>query len=197
MQVSVAFRQMDTSEPLQSYATRKLENVLAKYLIGQDVQSQVVFSVERFWHIANFTITINGWTVKAVERSENMYSSVDLALDKLDRQLRRVKDRFRSHKPNGRERRFTMGVLAPSAPTEPPVEAAEEQDAAAPTPVTVVKHETYVAPYMTAEEAVLQLGLRGAEFFVFTNSESERINIIHRRHDGGYGLIDAEPPQDS
>lgn len=194
MQVSVAFRQMDTSSALQTYATRKLESVLSKHITGQNVQSQIVFSVERFWHIANFTINVNGLTVKAVEKNENMYASVDLALDRLERQLRRYKERIREHKPAERERQFTMNVLASPAVEEPAAEASED---AAPrveeSPMSVVKRETYTAPYLSPEEALMQLHLRDAQFFVFTHKDTERINILHRRGDGSYGLIDAEP----
>lgn len=196
MQVSVAFRHMDTSNALQSYATRKLETILSKHINGQNVQAQIVFSVERFWHIANFTITVNGLTVKAVEKTENMYASVDLALDRLERQLRRYKERIRTHKPSERERQFTMNVLA-----SPELEEPETSDAAADadaipveeSPMAVVKQETYSAPYLTPEEALMQLHLRDAQFFVFTHKETERINILHRRGDGSYGLIDADP----
>ena len=193
MQVSVAFRQMDTSSALQTYATRKLESVLSKHITGQNVQSQIVFSVERFWHIANFTINVNGLTVKAVEKNENMYASVDLALDRLERQLRRYKERIRAHKPAERERQFTMNVLASPAAEEPATETAEAAPTVEETPMSVVKRETYTAPYLSPEEALMQLHLRDAQFFVFTHKETERINILHRRGDGSYGLIDAEP----
>lgn len=195
MQVSVAFRQLDTSAALQTYATRKLESILNKHVHGQDVSAQVVFSVERFWHIANFTITVNGLTVKSVERTENMYASVDLALDRLERQLRRYKERIRSHKPADRERLFTMNILAPQA-DEPAADVdASAEDSAAPAPaaMNVIKQETYSAPFMTPEEALMQLHLRDAQFFVFTHKETERINILHRRGDGSFGLIDADP----
>lgn len=196
MQVSVAFRHMDTSSALQQHATRKLESILSKHITGQNVQAQIVFSVERFWHIANFTINVNGLTVKSVEKSENMYASVDLALDRLERQLRRYKERIRSHKPSDKERMFTMNILA--SPTAEPAEksidaAAPTQEPVAEAPMSVVKQETYAAPYLSPEEALMQLHLRDAQFFVFTHRETERINILHRRGDGSYGLIDADP----
>lgn len=195
MQVSVAFRQMDTSSALQSYATRKLESVLSKHITGQNVQSQIVFSVERFWHIANFTINVNGLTVKAVEKNENMYASVDLAVDRLERQLRRYKERIRAHKPAERERQFTMNVLASPASSEEPAAVAPSTttNSVEEPAMSVVKRETYTAPYLSPEEALMQLHLRDAQFFVFTHKETERINILHRRGDGSYGLIDAEP----
>lgn len=200
MQVSVAFRHMDTSNALQSYATRKLESILSKYITGQDVQSQIVFSVERFWHIANFTISVNGLTIKGIERTENMYASVDLALDRLERQLRRYKERIRAHKPSAQERLFRMNVLASPLPEDERADVApnsEPREETSPadieSPMAVIKQETYSAPYLSPEEALMQLHLRDAQFFVFTHKETERINILHRRADGSYGLIDADP----
>lgn len=193
MQVSVAFRHMDTSDSINDYATSKLKHVADKYINGQDTDAQVVFSVEKFWHIANFTIVVNGLTVKATERTENMYSSIDLAMDRLERQLKRYKERIRSHKPSSRNRQFTMGVLAPDEDADNDLDdddGVSEELFAPSTPVTVVKHERYEAPYLSPQEAVMQLNLRSAPFFVFTHVETERINIIHRRDDGGYGLID-------
>lgn len=199
MQVSVAFRHMDTSNALQGYATRKLDAILSKYITGQNVQSQIVFSVKRFWHIANFTIKVNGLTIKAIEQTENMYASVDLALARLERQLRRYKERIRSHKPPAQERLFTMNVLASALPEEEqevaPNAAADVDVSPEETesPMSVIKQETYSAPYLSPEEALMQLHLRDAQFFVFTHKDTERINILHRRADGSYGLIDADP----
>ena len=190
MLVNVSFRHMDASPAIQQYASDKLQHVVAKYVHGEDIDSQITFSVEKFWHIVNFTININGLTVKSVEKTEDMYSSVDLALEKVERQMRRYKSKIRSHRPDNRQRNFRMQVVAPSeadAQTENPTEAVAEP------PVQTLKAETYTAPFMKVDDAIMQLELRGAQFFVFTNEESERVNIVHRRDDGNFGLIEAEP----
>lgn len=211
MQVSVAFRHMDASDAVQSYASEKLQNIVKKYVQGMDVDSQVVFSVERYQHIANFTINVNGLTVKSVEKSDNMYSSIDLALDKVDRQMKRFKAKIRSHRPDARQRSFTMQVIASAeaAEAEAEAEAAADFDAAiamsvpsdtevagnkatGAAAITTVRREQYAAPYLSPEQAIVQLELRHAEFFVFTNEETEHISIIYKRDDGNYGLIEPE-----
>lgn len=127
MNANVSFRNMDSSSSLRSYATDKLERICDKYVQGK-VDASVVMTVEKFWHIANFTLKIKNLTVKGQERSEDMYSSIDLALDKIEKQLRRHKDRLRDHKPtNGDARMFRMGVLSPLSPLEP--QEAEEEAA--------------------------------------------------------------------
>lgn len=113
MNANVSFRNMDSSTSLRDYATDKLEKICDKYVQGK-VDASVVMTVEKFRHIANFTLQIKNLTVKGEERSEDMYSSIDMALDKIERQLRRHKDRLRDHQPtNGQAKMFKMGVLAP------------------------------------------------------------------------------------
>lgn len=201
MQVNVAFRHMDPSESVQNYASSKLEHVVAKYVSGEDVDSQITFSVEKFWHIVNFTLNINGLTVKSVEKTDDMYSSIDLALDKIERQVKRYRSKIRDHRPDLRHRSFTMKVLAPivaedseenlEVTQETPV-VSESPAVAAPETSPPVKLEQYTAPFMKISEAMMQLDLRHSQFFVFTNEETERINIIYRRDDGLFGLIEAE-----
>lgn len=220
MQVSVAFRHMDASEAVQRYASDKLQNIVKKYVQGMDIDSQIVFSVERYQHIANFTINVNGLTVKSVEKSENMYSSIDLALDKVDRQMKRFKNKIRSHRPDARQRSFTLQVIAAAEADEPnadaearadfdaamamnapevtPGEISSDQDAVASDDqgshavITTLRREQFTAPYLSPDQAILQLELRNAPFFVFTNRESEHLCIVYKRDDGNFGLIEPE-----
>lgn len=219
MNANVSFRHMDSSPALRDYALDKLERVVDKYVHGR-VEADIVLSVEKFRHIANFTVQIKNLTVKGDSSSEDMYSSVDLALDKIERQLRRHKDRIRSHKPSngGRAKPFRMSVVAPT-PEEPsevydedfvedyeaypapePPEEVEEADDGQETvgsfetshgQIDVARQRDYEARSMSLEEAVLQLDLmEDREFFVFTSNESDTINIIYRRSDGKFGLIE-------
>ncbi len=219
MNANVSFRNMDSSSSLRSYATDKLERICDKYVQGK-VDASVVMTVEKFWHIANFTLKIKNLTVKGQERSEDMYSSIDLALDKIEKQLRRHKDRLRDHKPtNGDARMFRMGVLSPLSPLEP--QEAEEEAAGViydsefeedyeryPEPkedekteraevvntargqVTILRQEMYEAKPMNIDEAVLQLELLDRPFFVFTNAKTEGINVVYWRDDKKIGLIE-------
>ena len=225
MNANVSFRNMDSSTSLRSYATDKLERICDKYVQGK-VDASVVMTVEKFWHIANFTLQIKNLTVKGQERSEDMYSSIDLALDKIEKQLRRHKDRLRDHKPtNGEAKMFKMGVLTPLSPPkigDPPLnfeaghyDSEFEEDyelypgpdeetgaedgevdkttivATANGDVKVLRQEQYEAKPMTVDEAVLQLELmEDRQFFVFTNADSDNINVVYRRDDQHIGLIE-------
>lgn len=203
MQVNVSFRHMDVSPAVQQYASDKLQHVVSKYVQGEDIDSQITFSVEKFWHIVNLTLNINGLTLKSSEKTEDMYSSIDLALEKVERQVRRYKSKIRSHRPDARDRSLSMHVVA--APTEPAQdadatdaepaveEATEHVEISAGSGVTTLQVENLTAPFMTSEKAIMALELRDSPFFVFTNEGTERINIIYRLDDGNFGLIDAEP----
>lgn len=209
MQVNVAFRHMDPSPAVTRYASEKLQHVVNKHVSGMDTDSQVVFSTERFLHVANFTININGMTVKCVEKNEDMYASIDLALEKIERQVKRFKNRIRSHRPDARQRRFTMQVIAPAgaepledeatvaadeiaAASVAPVEATETHVNGAAPAVAVPRSEVYEAPFMSTADAIVQLELRGGAFFVFTHVDSEHLCIVYRRDDGNFGLIQPE-----
>ncbi|AWV91067.1 ribosome hibernation-promoting factor, HPF/YfiA family [Bradymonas sediminis] len=217
MNANVSFRHMESSSSLREYAESKLARTCDKYVQGK-VDATAVMSVEKHWHIADFTLYIKGFTVKAKERSEDMYSSIDLALDKIEKQLRRHKDRLkdRQQRSTGHSRLFRMGVVAPldndgdfedsdfaedyelyPAPEEPSEVAVDGTDGAVEveveggSTVKVLRNQEYSAQPMSLEEAVVQLDLLSdREFYIFTNAESQNINIVYKRHDGNVGLIE-------
>ena len=226
MQVAVSFRHLETSPPLRDYASEKLEHVVNKY-IQAPTEAKVILAVEKFWHIAKINLKVHGLTVKSEEKSEDMYSSIDLALDKLERQLRRYKDKIHDRKPlpDVEDLSFKYQVISPSvAGTDPELDE-EELEAAArgeydidddlPKPedfgfinvevedqgarrghqhVKVLRHDVGNAPAMTIGEAIMQLDLLNEEdVLVFTSAETGTINVLHRRDDGNYNLIETRP----
>lgn len=177
MQVAVTFRHMDSSEPVRSYVVEKLARV--KKYIDEPVEAQVVLSVEKkIRHKAEVTLTAKGITIKAVEQTEDMYAAIDGLLDKIERQLKRYKDKIKRHKPlTGRERQVAKTVFA-----------AQSIDEGHPEPV-IIKTDTFHVKPMSVEEAVMQMDLLEKDFLVFTDSNSADINVVYRRKDGNYGLI--------
>ena len=177
MQVAVTFRHMDSSEPVRSYVVEKLARV--KKYIDEPVEAQVVLSVEKkIRHKAEVTLTAKGITIKAVEQTEDMYAAIDGLLDKIERQLKRYKDKIKRHKPlTGRERQVAKTVFA-----------AQSIDEGHPEPV-IIKSDTFHVKPMSVEEAVMQMDLLEKDFLVFTDSNSADINVVYRRKDGNYGLI--------
>ncbi|MRR55395.1 MAG: ribosome-associated translation inhibitor RaiA [Deltaproteobacteria bacterium] len=179
MQITTTFRHMESSEPLKAYAQEKLDKV-QKY-IDEPIVAQVFLTVEKIRHIAEITITARGITIKASEETNDMYAALDAVTDKIERQLRRYKERIKAHKPgnDSTDRRVKKTILAAES-----IEQSQE-------PV-IIKSNTFSIKPMSVEEAVMQMDLLNKDFLVFTDSSTEDINVIYRRKDGNFGLIEPQ-----
>lgn len=179
MQITTTFRHMESSEPLKAYAQEKLDKV-QKY-IDEPIVAQVFLTVEKIRHIAEITITARGITIKASEETNDMYAALDAVTDKIERQLRRYKERIKAHKPGNEstDRRVKKTILAAES-----IEQSQE-------PV-IIKSNTFSIKPMSVEEAVMQMDLLHKDFLVFTDSSTEDINVIYRRKDGNFGLIEPQ-----
>ncbi|MEK6790117.1 MAG: ribosome-associated translation inhibitor RaiA [Deltaproteobacteria bacterium] len=176
MQVTVTFRHMDSSEPLRKYALEKSER-LAKYLF-EPIDIHWTLSVEKIRHIADATASANGVAIKAQCDTQDMYSAIDMVMDKLEKQVRKHKEKVKDHKPHGAET----------------VKEALGAQAAVPAgarPRIVTKENRFIKP-MSVEEAAMQMGVVDNDFLVFTDSATSHINVIYRTKDGEYGLIEAQ-----
>jgi len=199
MQLSTTFRHMDASQAVREYAAEKLEKI-RKYFSKDPISAHATFSVERgFHHVADLNITLpSGIVINAKETTEDMYSSIDLAAARIERQVRRWKDKIRDHKPHGGPSTSVREMVIEPEEVEPPpsvaASAAAPKPPAAPVPAQhnfqVVKDERFTARSMTVEDAVMQLNLLGDELLVFTDAGSGRTSVLYRRKDGKYGLIE-------
>lgn len=172
MQVTVTFRHMESSEALKSYAVEKTER-LSKYLV-EPIEVHWVLSVEKIRHIADATVTANGITIKGQGDTQDMYSSIDTAIDKLEMQVRKHKEKVKDHKNhNGESIRYAAAAEAMSGER----------------PRIVKKENQFVKP-MSVEEAAMQMDVVKGDFLVFTDSATSNINVIYRMEDGDYGLIE-------
>jgi len=196
MQLSTTFRHMDASQAVREYAAEKLDKI-RKYFNKDPISAHAVFSVERgFHHVADLNITLpSGIVINAKETTEDMYSSIDLAAARIERQVRRWKDRIRDHKPHGGPMTSVRELVIEPEEVEPqPAPAAEAAKPTPPAPAThnfqVVKDERFTARSLSVEDAVMQLNLLGDELLVFTDAGNGRTSVLYRRKDGKYGLIE-------
>jgi len=181
MQVATTFRHMEQSEALKTYAEEKLERV-AKY-IDEPVSAQVFFAVEKkIRHIVEIVITAKGISTKASEATGDMYAAVDAVIDKIERQLKRYKEKIKAHKPSQGHGREIFKKVFEAESIEGDSEA------------VVIRTRTETAKPMAVEEAVMQMDLLHKDFIVFTDAVSNEINVLYRRKDGNFGLI--EPQRD-
>jgi putative sigma-54 modulation protein len=193
MQLSTTFRHMDGSQAVREYTTERLEKI-KKYFHKGPISAHAVFSVERgFHHVADLSITLpNGIAINAKETTEDMYSSIDLAAARIERQVRKWKEKIRDHKPHGgpagtvRELVIPAEEIEPRPATEPPVQASP----IAPGGYKIIKDERVTARSMTVEDAVMQMNLLGDEHLIFTDAGTGSTSVLYRRRDGNYGLIE-------
>jgi putative sigma-54 modulation protein len=190
MQLSVTFRHMDSTDALREYAREKVERI-RKYF-PDPIKAHVVLVCDRGYnHTADVMITLhNGLVIKGVETTEDMYSSIDLVMAKIERQVRRYKEKIRSHK--GAEGLHGQREIIHTVLADREQQPGEEQAAMAEasTDPVIVKKSKFFARPMAPPEAVMQMNLLGNDFLVFTNASSHEVNVVYRRGDGTYGLIE-------
>jgi len=171
MQTSVTFKNLDSSEHLKKYVSDKLDRF--DRLLDNPAEANVVLRVEKFRHIAEINIIGDRMTINGKEETEDMYSAIDMVLDKLEKQIKKGKEKIRERRAKSRAK-VQVGEMP----------FVGEEDA--PEPITV-KSLDYKP--MDVDEAVLQMDLTDDSFLVFTNARTEQINVLYRRNDGGLGLI--------
>lgn len=173
MQLSVKGRNLEVTEALRQYAQEKLGR-LTKYL-DTIVTATVVLSVEKHRQIAEVTLRVRDLTIRAEESTEDLYASIDLVAEKLERQIVRYKERIVGHAVRGGSR-----------------ELREEGGTAEEPQPRVMKAKRFAMKPAEVEEAIMQMELLGHTFYVFRNARTEEVNVLYRRHDGHYGLIEPE-----
>jgi putative sigma-54 modulation protein len=174
MKVNVSGKNFIVTNPLKEYAEKKVGKI-AKFFDGE-VEAQVTMSVEKDRHIVEVTIPVNGIILRGEVETPDMYSSIDLVVDKLDKQIEKHRTKLSR---NLRRVPIKFNGEAASA-------ARVENEP------RVVKVKKFALKPMDVEEAVLQMDLLGHDFFVFSNAETNEINVVYKRRDGNYGLIEPE-----
>jgi putative sigma-54 modulation protein len=172
MKTSVTFKNLDPSETLKSYVTDKLKRF--DRLLDNPAEANVVLSVEKFRHIAEINVAGDRLTINGKEETIDMYSAIDMVLDKLEKQIKKSKQKIRQRRPGSKSKN---PVLSPEFRFSD--EETERR----------VKIKNIEYKPMDVEEAVLQMDLLSDNFLVFTNARSDRVNVLYRRKDGHYGLI--------
>jgi putative sigma-54 modulation protein len=173
MQTSVTFKNLDPSEHLKAYVSDKLDR-FDKFL-DNPAEANVVLSVEKFRHIAEISISGDKLSIIGKEEINDMYSAIDMVLDKLEKQIKKNKQKIRERRSASKNRNRSMIDENDQLQDD----EGERQ----------VKIRNIEYKPMDIEEAVLQMDLIEDNFLVFTNARSDQINVLYRRRDGHYGLI--------
>lgn len=171
MQITVSGRHMEVTNALRQYATERFGK-LDKYLPAACQAAITLSVVKKVHHIAEASIKANGVLVQASEETGEMYSSIDLLLEKIERRVRKYKEKLSDHK-------HQAGKAAAASPARPEDRVPQ-----------IIKIKRFDLKPMLPEEAVMQMELLDKPFFVFSNAGSGHINVIYRRKDGNVGLIE-------
>jgi len=183
MDVRISAKRTDLTARLEEYASEKVDR-LDRFVDGLD-HAEIHFVEEANPRISDkvlceITVEGHGHHVRAKHNAPDAFAAVDGSVDKLERQLRKLKTRLiRRWQASG-----DSAVLAQAGIEQPDAESE------APVPPRIVKSKKFHVAAMTAEEAVLELELVNHDFYFFHNSETERAAIVYRRKDGDFGLID-------
>ena len=170
MKFVYASKDMAVSDSLKSRVEKKLSK-LERYF-REEPEANIRFKVQKgARNIVEITVNAAGVILRAEESSNDMYLSIDHAVDKLESQIRRHRTKL--------EKRIRSSELEPVAE----VPAFEEQS------YDIVRTKKFAVKPMSVEDAITQMELLGHDFFLFQNEESETMNVLYRRHDGSYGLL--------
>ena len=161
---------MEVSESLKARVEKKLGK-LERYF-RDEPEATVRFKQQKgARNIIEITVSVSGVILRAEECSNDMYLSIDRAVDKLESQIRRYRTKL--------DKRIRTAELEPVIETP----AFEEQS------YDIVRTKKFAVKPMSVEDAITQMELLGHDFFLFQNEESETMNVLYRRHDGSYGLL--------
>lgn len=160
---------MEVTGALKEYVEKRVGK-LDRYIDNLG-DAQITMTVEKDSHRVEVTMPINGMILRGEETTSDMYASIDMVVDKLEKQIERHKGKLikRSSKGAGQSR----------------PEAVPEEEGP-----MVVRTKKFAIKPMAIDEAVLQMNLLGHSFFVFSNAETDQVNVVYKRKDGNYGLIE-------
>ncbi len=176
MDITVTFRHLESNDALRDYVHEKVSRI-KKYL-SNITEVHVILALEKRNHISEIIVNANRTRITAKEVNEdNMYTSIDLVMDKIERQARKYKGKLTSHKDQNRKARHNIFSSEAIGVEGSP---------------NAVKTESVFIKQMTLDEAIVQIESLDDEFLVFKNWETEKINVLYRRRDGDFGLIEPE-----
>ena len=194
MKLLIHGRNLEVTPAIREYTETKLSRAI-NHFEGMVKEADVHLSVARNprvpQQIAEVTMFANGTVIRAQERSDNLYASIDLVANKLSRQLNRYKERLheRHHGPVHRSARDEEAGAA----TLPPPGASLTDGKEAELPSRGVRRKYFDMPPMSLDQAVHQLEMVDHDFFLFRDADSGELQVVYHRNHGGFGVIQAKP----
>lgn len=179
MMYNIRGQRFQVTDALRDYVEKKLSRLERYFETPVASEISVTLSVTKGQHTVEVTIPLVGVMLRAEEKSEDMYASIDVVVDKLERQIRKHKTKV------NRKFRQGSGVRALFREEGSAVSVLDEEDE-----LELVRTKRFTLKPMDVEEAILQMNMVGHNFFVFANVDNEEVNVVYKRSDGKYGLIE-------
>jgi len=177
MDITVTFRHVEPMDSLKAYAEEKVSK-MEKYF-DFPVEIHIVLAAEKFRRMADVTLNVNGTVIKAIEETEDMYSAIDQVMDKIEKQVKKYRDKTtRKRRPESLKNENSINLEE----TEEVIGSGIEEPR--------IEIEKLFAKPMDPEEAAMQITISQQDFLVFRNSHTRDINVIYKRKDGNLGLIE-------
>lgn len=177
MNIQITARNIDLTDAIRQYAEKKVSK-LEKYF-DHITEANVLLEVQKNVHIVEVLLSAKGVFMKGLEKSEDLYASIDLAVDKIEKQLVKYKEKLKDKKLHDKDYDTPLRLNVLDS------QSVEDSD----TRIIVTK-DIPVKP-MDPEEAVMQMDLLNKSFFVFRNSDTNQVAVVYQRDDGNIGLIES------
>ncbi|CQR70413.1 ribosome hibernation-promoting factor, HPF/YfiA family [Sporomusa ovata] len=178
MAIIVRGKNIDITPALKDYVTKRVGKI-TKYFDGASMgEITAILTVNKGRHIVEVTVPINGILLRGEEETPDMYTSIDLVIEKLEKQIEKYKTKL--------SRKLKGGSFKTDLITAAPLATASEDE------FDIVKTKRFAIKPMVVDEAVMQMNLINHDFYVFANADTEEVNVVYRRRDGRYGLIEPE-----
>ncbi len=177
MNIQITGKRVEVTAALKEYIDKKITKI-TKNLRGV-IDANVTLRLERYHHIAEVTITADHVTIRGEGDTADMYSSIDMACNRIEKQINRYRGRLQRRRPGIAEkvRDAKMTVI-------------EHQSVAREEKPVIIKVDKIPVKPMALEEAVMEMDLLNQDFLVFKNAETDAVNVIYHRRDGNIGLIE-------
>lgn len=184
MNIQVRGDHVEVTKALSDYIEKKIGRLERYFDSPPERDVSVTLSIERGIHRVEVALQIHGIIFRAEERSGDMYASIDLVTDKVEHQLHKHKEKLnKQFRAKGLRTRIQASTENGAFRSWPDAESPERQ---------LVRVKTFPMKPMDVEEAMLQLELLGHDFYMFANAVTDEVNVIYRRKDGQYGLIEPQ-----
>ena len=174
MKLTVRGNKLEVTDSIRNYVEEKLGKLDKYFEEADEINANVLFRIQGKNQIVEVTVPIKKYILIAEEANEDLYASIDLVVEKLERQIRKNKTRIKERKVKD------IPVIN--------FEAIIEEEPK----TTIVKRKSVEMKPMDEEEAVLQMELLGHEFFVFQDIDTDSISVLYKRKDGNYGIIETK-----